>query len=178
MKEKNKKTDDTWESIYNKYKREDEENILSIDKNAKLTSNMSNFLKEHGIVFGILNIILIIVLLVTFRENLKTFLYCMIFIFISYLYFIISATYKLVFKTNKVEIQKFMHKIQIQYRYLLDIYIDRKKESLFFVKFYIYSINIVYISNNVPLELTLPTIFVRKKDAEKMFFYIQKSKKR
>lgn len=158
-----------WNDIYSKCQHNKYSQITNILKTATLKSNFLSFLKEYKISISIWIIAILAILFYTFRSNLMLVLYSSLLLIILFILALYNSTYDLHLKKEKLELSINFQKYTINYKDLVNIYLSKSKSNFLFIPFYIYSLNIIYNTEESPMLLSLPVVMLNKESVINFF---------
>ncbi len=155
--------------IYKKVNHNKYSQITQISGKSELKSNYKNFIFNYKFLIIVLMLILLCLLVYTFKDNLIIAVYCLGLLLLLFLFSIYNCTYKLKLDEKCLELQVNFQKTQILTSDLINIYLSREKIRFFGFPIYSYSLNIIYLVNQEPMAITLPTIMASRKQLMKLF---------
>ncbi len=158
-----------WSNIYTECNHHKYSKIINILYQAKIKSNFKNFIKSNKVILLFSTIIVLMLLFYTFRTDLLLVLYSVLFFFAMFLIILYYSTYTLTLAKTKLELNINFKKYNILLEDLVNVYLSKSKTSFFGFPIYAYSLNIIYIENDKPMIITLPTIMLDKKKTISFF---------
>ena len=168
-----KKKSNSFEEIYNKVNHNKYSQLTNISGKVEIKSSYKNFISNYKIPIIIVALIFLVLIIYTFRSNPLIILYCIIFILFIFGFAMYSSTYKLQLDEKNLKIYINFQEIKIKTDDLANIYLSREKMHLFCFPIYNYTLNFIYIKDNVPMRISLPTIMVNRKKLLKLFSMIE-----
>ncbi len=153
-----------WKDIYNDNKHRRYSEITGIKKeDVEIESNPSKLLKEKAFWFGLASLIIIAIILYTFRNNLKIALIVMGFFLFAGVSFFFFNYYKLKCTKDGLYIKFGMQQGLFKYDKIKSIYISRFNDSSYLLSIRTYNIVIRYEDNFKRLkELFFDASFLNK----------------
>lgn len=163
-----------WKDVYNKSNNSEKTQLININEPIKLEASFKKFLQSYKLVVTIVLIAFLIIAFVICKFNVKSFITCVLILFIAILISIYYNSYKVVIKDNKMKIKAQLNNIEINCDNLVTIFLSRKNVFLFIiVPINIYYINIVHYEEQKLNIITLPTIMNIKEEVYKFFKHLE-----
>lgn len=168
--DKKKKNDLSWSKIYTNFNHNKFSYITNVYHEIQVRSDPKYLFRLNNYPLFVLIIIIIGLLIFTFKSSPKALIYCTIFLLSSLLLCCFYGLYNLRLTDKNLVLNIRLQRIIIDYKDLKNIYIDRAKSNiLFFIPIYIYSLNIIYMDNSEPYQMAIPLIMANKNDIVKLF---------
>lgn len=163
---KNMKWKDVYEaSNHNKYCQ-----ITKVFRKYTIKSNVKNFLQNYGKVLLVLVILITILLIYTFKDNLQIVLYSIILLFFMFLMAVFYSTYKISLEEDKLVAKINLQDTIITYKQLGNIYLAQEKSKILFIPIYYYSLKITYFIDEEKMNIySFPVVMLNKKELEEFF---------
>lgn len=155
-----------WKDIYNDNKNRRFCEITGIKKqDVEIESNSFRVLKEKKYYAIAIIVIFTLILLYTFRKDLKVFLMVMVFFAIAGACFFIFNYFKFKCMKDGLYIKFGMQQGKFSYEKIKSIYLSKFNDYSFLIPSKAYNIVIRYIDNNNRIkELSFPNYFLNKQD--------------
>lgn len=176
MKNKKKKNLNNFKEIYKKVNHNKYSQITNISGKAELKSNLKNFIYNYKILLIILLTIFLILLIYTFKSNPIVILYCLGFLLAFILLIMYSCTYRVTLDENALNLYINFQQTTIKSDDLVNIYISKQKMHFLGFPIYNYLLNIIYVNNDSPLLISLPTVMINRKKLVKFLSIIETKK--
>ncbi len=161
---------ESWKELYTKCNHNKYSQITKVLQTYNIKSNIKNLLNNYGISILIGLIILLLLLIYTFRSNLIIVLYCIILLAFMALMTIFYSTYKITLKEDKLITRINLQDNIIPYTKLNNIYLSRERVRIFFIPIYTYSLKVTYFIDEEKINiLTFPVIMLNKEELNKFF---------
>ena len=160
----------TWKMVYEKCNHSRFSQVTNVLRTAKIKSNIGNLLKSYAKLILFSFIVILIILIITFGNNLNIML-CAILLLIALCAFaIIYGTYYIKLEENGVKFKINFVENSIPYNKLIGIYLTKKRKRFFFVPIYYYALEITeYVDKEKMNIYSFPTIMLNKKDLINFF---------
>lgn len=167
----NKKTNKlTWKMVYQKCNHMRFSQVTNVLKTAKISSNIGNLLKNYGKIILFSFLVILIILIITFWNNLSILL-CAILLLIALCAFaILYGSYYIKLEEDGVKFKINFGENSIPYNKLIGIYLTKKKKRVFLVPIYYYALEITeYVDKEKMNIYSFPTIMLNKKELINFF---------
>ncbi len=162
--------------IYNKVNHSKYSQIVDISGKVEVKSNMIHFINNYKYLLIAILLIILILLIYTFKTNPIVILYCLIFMIALFLLAMYSATYKIQLDENRLNININFQNTIIDANSLATVYLSKEKMHLFFIPVYNYLLNIVYMKDDTPMIMSFPTVMIDRKSLVKLFTVVKTEK--
>lgn len=117
--------------IYTKVNHNKYSQITKISGKSELKSNYKNFIINYKFIIIILSVILICLLIYTFRNNLILVVYCLGLLLALFLFSLYNCTYKIKLDEKSLDLQVNFQKNTILTEDLINIYLSRETTRFF-----------------------------------------------
>ena len=171
-----KKNKYNFSEIYKKVNHNKYSQIVDIDGKVEVKSNIKNFIYNFKIVISIFLVLILALLIYTFRNNPIVILYCIFFLLALVLLAMYSSTYRITLDNKNLNVYINFQKSTIKTDNLANIYLSRQKMRFFGFPLYNYLLNIIYMNNETPMLMSFPTVMIDKKKLLKLFSIIKTEK--
>ena len=167
----NKKTNKlTWKMVYQKCNHMRFSQVTNVLKTAKISSNIGNLLKNYGKIILFSFLVILIILIITFWNNLSILLCAVLLLIALCAFAIIYGTYYIKLEEDGVKFKINFGESSIPYNKLIGIYLTKKKKRVFFVPIYYYALEITeYVDKEKMNIYSFPTIMLNKKELINFF---------
>lgn len=165
-----------FKEIYSKVNHNKYSQIINIKGKTELKSNCKNFLYNYKFTIIIVVLVLMILLIYTFRNTPIAILYSVGFLLALFLLALYTSSYRITLDENELNLYINFQKTTINTNNLANIYLSKEKMHFFGFPVYNYMLNIIYIFNENPMIITLPTVMVDRKKLVKLFSNIETQK--
>ena len=162
--------------IYNKVNHSKYSQIVDISGKVEVKSNMMHFINNYKYLLIAILLIILILLIYTFKSNPIVILYCLIFMVALFLLAMYSSTYKIQLDENRLNININFQNTTIDANSLATVYLSKEKMHLFFIPIYNYLLNIVYMKDDTPMIMSFPTVMIDRKALVKLFSIVKTEK--
>ena len=162
--------------IYNKVNHSKYSQIVDISGKVEVKSNMMHFINNYKYLLIEILLIILILLIYTFKSNPIVILYCLIFMVALFLLAMYSSTYKIQLDENRLNININFQNTTIDANSLATVYLSKEKMHLFFIPIYNYLLNIVYMKDDTPMIMSFPTVMIDRKALVKLFSIVKTEK--
>lgn len=159
-----------WKEVYSKCSNKKYSQINNIRGELKLQSNIKNFIIENKLYVIVTTLIVIGLIMYASKLNISIILASFGLLLILLFFMTYYSTYKIISKRDTLIIKANMNETVIEYKDLINVFIDKKRDSVFLIiPFYIYTLNFVFYQGDTQMIMTLPTMMLRKSDVLKFF---------
>ena len=160
----------TWKMVYQKCNHMRFSQVTNVLKTAKISSNIGNLLKNYGKIILFSFLVILIILIITFWNNLSILL-CAILLLIALCAFaILYGSYYIKLEEDGVKFKINFGENSIPYNKLIGIYLTKKKKRVFLVPIYYYALEITeYVDKEKMNIYSFPTIMLNKKELINFF---------
>lgn len=139
--------------------------VTNVLRTAKIKSNFSNLLKNYGKIFLITFIVILIILIITFWNNISILLCALLLLIALCAFSIIYGSYYIKLEEDGVKFKINFEENSIPYNKLIGIYLTKKKKRIFFLPIHYYALEITeYIDKEKMNIYAFPTIMLNKKE--------------
>lgn len=176
MKKKKYSNKNSLKEIYEKVNHNKYSQLVDILGKVEVKSNFKNFLYNYKFIIITIFILILALLIYTFKNDPVVILYCIIFLIALILLAMYSATYKITLNEKELKVHINFQNTIIDSNNLANIYLSKEKMHLFFIPIYNYTLNIIYIKNNDPIIMSFPTVMINRKSLIKLFSIIKTEK--
>lgn len=159
-----------WKDIYKKVNHKEYCKILDIQEGIEIKSNLQNFLEKDKLIIISIIAILFILFIVIYKLKIQALLISLLLLFLLLVVLILTNTYKLSLKNNKVIINGLIKKDEIKFDDLCNVYLERNKyRYALFIPIYYYNLVFIYKEKDEVYKYSLSTIMVKKEEIAKLF---------
>lgn len=152
-----------WEEIYEKNRYRKNGTLTNIKSDIILKGKVYNYIIENKYWLLVITLLSIILIAVTFHSNIKLIGLIILLIFMMIISAIYFNTFTITCKKGLITINMYVQQIEIQYKDLKSVYLERTKTTFFFVPMYTYLICLLYKNPNGEIsDIKLPAIFLTK----------------
>lgn len=162
--------------IYNKVNHSKYSQIVDISGKVEVKSNVIHFINNYKYLLIAILLIILILLIYTFKSNPIVILYCLVFMIALFLLAMYSSTYKIRLDENSLNININFQNTTIDTNSLATVYLSKEKMHLFFIPIYNYLLNIVYMKDDTPIIMSFPTVMIDRKALVKLFSIVKTEK--
>ena len=170
-KNKNKKSNKlTFKEVYQKCNHMKYSQVTNVLRTAKISSNLGNLLKDYGLIILISFMVILVVFIITFWNNLNILFCALILMFALFIFAIIYGTYYIKLEEDGVKFKINFVENNIPYNKLIGIYLTKRKKRIFFIPIYYYALEITEFIDKEKMNIySFPTIMLNKKELIKFF---------
>lgn len=155
----------SWKMVYKKCNHNRYSQVTNVLRTAKIKSNVGNLLKNYGKIILIAFIAILIVLIITFWNNLNILLCAILLMIALCIFAVIYGSYYIKLEEDGVKFKINFEENSIPYNKLIGIYLTKRKKRFFFVPIYYYAIEITeYLDKEKMNIYSFPTIMLNKKE--------------
>lgn len=167
----NKKTNKlTWKMVYQKCNHMRFSQVTNVLKTAKISSNIGNLLKNYGKIILFSFLVILIILIITFWNNLSILLCAVLLLIALCAFAILYGSYYIKLEEDGVKFKINFGENSIPYNKLIGIYLTKKKKRVFLVPIYYYALEITeYVDKEKMNIYSFPTIMLNKKELINFF---------
>lgn len=153
-----------WKDIYDSYKQRKFYEITGIKKeDVEIVSNSFLVLKKRKYIIIAISILFIVLLVCTFRKEIKALLLVLLFFVAAFFGFFVFSYYKLKCTKDGLYVRFGMQEGTFPYDRLKSVYLSRFNDYNILIPSKIYSIVVRYLDNNGRIkELSFPNYFIEK----------------
>ena len=173
---KSKNNKNSFKELYDNINHNKYSQIININGKSELKSSCKNFIYNYKYILLAISVFILLILIYTFRNNPINILYCIIFIFALFLLSMYSSTYKLNLDDKQLKLRIYFQDNIIDSQKLINIYVSKEKMRFLGFPIYNYLLNIIYVENEKPMIITLPTIMTSRKELKKLFSTLEVKK--
>lgn len=160
----------TWKKVYQKCNHMRYSQVTNVLKTARINSNVANLLKNYGKVILFSFLVILIILIITFWNNLSILLCAVLLLFALCAFAIVYGSYYIKLDEDGVKFKVNFQENSIPYNKLIGIYLTKMKKRFFFVPIYYYAIQITeYVDKEKMNIYSFPTIMLNKKELINFF---------
>ena len=175
-KEKKKVKSKNMSLIYEKCNHNKYSQLIEICNDLSIESNCRNFILNYKIPIIVILLFVIVLFIYTFRNTPILIFYSLGFLLALFLFSTYNCTYKIKLNQKRLDINVNLQKTQISTKDLANIYLSKEKMRFFGFPIYNYLLNIIYLQNEKPMIITLPTVMINRKQLLKFFSNIKVQK--
>lgn len=175
-KEKKKVKNKNMSSIYEKCNHNRYSQLTEISNDLIIESNCRNFILNYKISIIVIFLLVMALFIYTFRNTPVLIFYSLGFLLALFLFSTYNCTYKIRLNKKALTINVNLQKTQINTKNLVNIYLSKERMRFFGFPIYNYSLNIIYLQDEKPMIITLPTVMINRKLLVKFFSGIKVQK--
>ena len=160
----------TWKKVYQQCNHTRLSQVTNVLKTAGINSNVANLLKNYGKMILFAFLVILIILILTFWNNLSILLCALLLLFALCAFAIVYGSYYIKLDKDGVKFKVNFQESSIPYNKLIGIYLTKKKKRVFFVPIYYYALEITeYVDKEKMNIYSFPTIMLNKKELINFF---------
>ncbi len=168
-----KRVKNNFKQIYEKVNHNKYSQLTNVSGKVQVKSNLTNLIKNYKTILILIIVILLGLFIYTFRQTPMTILYCVLFLLGLFAFYLYVGTYRLTLDEKNLNLYINFQKTTIDTNSLANIYVSRQKMHFFGFPIYNYLLNIIYMKDNEPMIITLPTVMIDRKNLLKLFSNIK-----